>query len=114
MSSPCSILDSDLDLGEDTSVAKVTGKYQLTLPKALAEAAGIRVGDELDFERHGERLELRPRVTSSPGGRSSAERLAHFDRATARHRRRTVPSAAARIAGRGWTREELYTRGRHR
>ena len=98
-------------------MAKVTGKYQLTLPKALAEAAGIRVGDELDVEQHGERLELRPSVTSRDV-LSSAERLADFDRATARHRRRTVPSAAARTtgrtAGRGWTREELYARGRAR
>lgn len=94
-------------------MAKVTGKYQLTLPKALAEAAGIRVGDELDVKQHGERLELRASVTSREA-LSSTERLARFDRTTARHRRRKALVAAARTAGRGWTREELYTRARAR
>ena len=94
-------------------MAKVTGKYQLTLPKALAEAAGIRVGDELDVKQYGERLELRASVTSSEA-LSSAERLAHFDRTTARHRRRNAQMTVARTAGRGWTREELYTRARAR
>ena len=94
-------------------MAKVTGKYQLTLPKALAEAAGIRVGADLDVERHGERLELRVRSTAREA-LPVASRLAHFDRATARHRSRTVPAKTLRTGGRGWTREELYDRGRAR
>lgn len=94
-------------------MAKVTGKYQLTLPKAQAEAAGIRVGDELDVVRHGERLELRGRSTR-PETVSRTDRLAHFDRATARHRRRETERQSVGNATRGWTREELYARGRTR
>jgi bifunctional DNA-binding transcriptional regulator/antitoxin component of YhaV-PrlF toxin-antitoxin module len=30
-------------------MAKVTGKFQITLPKALVERCGIRVGDELEL-----------------------------------------------------------------
>ena len=42
------------------------------------------------------------------------DRLAHFDRATTRQRtrERTMPRTLAR--SRGWTREELYVRGRTR
>jgi AbrB family looped-hinge helix DNA binding protein len=92
-------------------MARVTGKFQLTLPKALAEAAGIRVGDELDVERVGTRLELK--VRSAGDVSPEAARLAHFDRASARRRKRGFARAGF-TAGRGWTREELYRRGRAR
>jgi len=43
------------------------------------------------------------------------ERLASFDQATERQRKRNLLAANAgvgsRVGGRGWTREELYARG---
>ena len=31
-------------------MSKVTSKYQVSIPKALAEKIGIRIGDELEWE----------------------------------------------------------------
>lgn len=40
-------------------MAKVTSKYQISIPKALAERVGIRVGDELDWENAAGTLRVR-------------------------------------------------------
>ena len=40
------------------SVAKVTGKLQITLPKALAERCGIRVGDDLELRVVGRSIQI--------------------------------------------------------
>ena len=91
-------------------MAKVTSKLQLTLPKAVAEDHGIRPGDELDVVSAGEGIRLVPaRARSAPG---AAERLRLFDQATRRQRRRQREATARKGRGRGWTREELYERGR--
>jgi hypothetical protein len=42
------------------------------------------------------------------------ERLTHFDRATRRQDARRMASRTAKGRSRGWTREELYVRGRAR
>ncbi len=89
-------------------MAKVTGKFQVTLPKAAVTQAGIAVGDTLDIRVNGGVLLVTRR---GEGGveHDTRERLTHFDRATKRQRkRRPVPAGATR----GWTREELYARGR--
>ena len=94
-------------------MAKVTGKFQITLPKVLAERCGIRVGDELDLRPLGRSIQIdRREARDAPQLRR--DRLAHFDRATTRQRtrERTVPLIRAR--SRGWKREELYVRGRTR
>jgi AbrB family looped-hinge helix DNA binding protein len=89
-------------------MAKVTGKFQITLPRTVADACGIRVGDELEVRRTGRTVQL---IAMSRAGLERQERLGYFDRATARQRARsTLPRARSR----GWTREELYTRGRPR
>lgn len=89
-------------------MAKVTGKFQITLPKAAVTQSGIAVGDTLDIRVNGGAL-LVTRRTASGTGRGPREQLRHFDRATKRqHKRATAPKGATR----GWTREELYTRGR--
>ena len=89
-------------------MAKVTGKFQITLPKAAVTQSGIEVGDTLDVRVNGAAL----LVTRRSGGgveRGRHEPLTHFDRATRRQRQR---GPLAKGATRGWTREELYARGR--
>ena len=89
-------------------MAKVTGKFQITLPKAAVTQSGIAVGDTLDIRVNGGVLLVTRRVDAGVG-RGHHERLRHFDRATRRQRKRgPVPQGATR----GWTREELYARGR--
>jgi len=94
-------------------MAKVTGKLQITLPKALAERCGIRVGDDLELRSVGRSIQI-DRRTLRDASQLRRDRLAHFDKATTRQRtrERTVPLAPTR--SRGWTRQELYVRGRTR
>ncbi len=89
-------------------MAKVTGKFQITLPKAAVTQSGIEVGDTLDIRVSGGVL-LVTRRSEAGGERGAHERLTHFDRATRRQRKR---GPAPQGATRGWTREELYARGR--
>jgi AbrB family looped-hinge helix DNA binding protein len=93
-------------------MAKVTSKYQVTLPKAIAEAFNIRPGDDIDWVAAGDVIRVIP-----PGKQIASEdresRLRLFDQATERLRRhRTRRNKRAR--DRGWRREDLYTRGRSR
>ncbi len=90
-------------------MSKVTSKYQVSIPKALAERIGIRVGDELAWEDAAGTL--RARVATAPKGRMSVpERLRLFDAATARQVRRDKQRKLPRGKGRGRVREDLYTR----
>jgi len=94
-------------------MAKVTSKLQVTVPKALAGRYAIRPGDEIAWEAAGDVIRVVPhgRATAAEG----ATRLRLFDKATDRQRRRNRSFGAVRPpAGRGWTREELYDRGRAR
>lgn len=93
-------------------MAKVTGKFQITLPKAVVDRCGIGVGDELDVRPIGRSIQIDRR--SKAPVELSRERLLHFDRATARQRAREKARSAASARSRGWTRAELYTRGRAR
>jgi len=94
-------------------MAKVTGKLQITLPKALAERSGIRVGDELELRLVGSSIQIDPRARRDAAHRRR-DRLTHFDQATARQRTREVRRPRMPARSRGWTREELYVRGRAR
>jgi AbrB family looped-hinge helix DNA binding protein len=94
-------------------VAKVTGKLQITLPKALAERCGIRVGDELELRPVGQTIQIDKRAPRD-ASRLRRDRLAHFDDATARQRARNGAAQLVPAKSRGWTREELYVRGRPR
>jgi len=93
-------------------MAKVTSKLQVTVPKALADRFGIAPGDEIDWEPAGDAIRVIPARKRVRRDRSWRARL--FDQATKRHqeRQRAHPPAAA--SERGWTREELYDRGRAR
>jgi len=90
-------------------MSKVTSKYQVSIPKALAEKIGIRVGDDLAWEDAAGTL--RARIAAAPKSRFSVrEKLRLFDAATARQNDRERSRRVPRSNGRGWTREDLYTR----
>jgi AbrB family looped-hinge helix DNA binding protein len=92
-------------------MSKITGKYQLTLPKRLVDAYGIKVGDEVDLLPAGDKISLVPERQSKTSA-NPEERLRYFDRATERQRKRDGKRSLKLEKDRGWTREELYRRGR--
>jgi len=94
-------------------MAKVTSKYQVTVPKAIADQYRIRPGDQIDWVAAGEAIRV------IPGGRKASaddplSRLRLFDQATERHRKRNAGRKAKKPQDRGWTREDIYGRGRAR
>jgi AbrB family looped-hinge helix DNA binding protein len=94
-------------------MSKVTGKYQLTLPKRLAASYGIKVGDEVEIMAAGDAIAVLP-TRSRKAAVSSTEQLQHFDQATSRQRQREGTSQLPTAEHRDWNREEIYTRGRSR
>lgn len=92
----------------------MTSKLQVTLPKSVAEAYHIKPGDEIAFVPAGDVVRLETRLARPQP--SADVRLELFDAATVRQQRRQKARHATRApdAGRGWTREELYGRGRPR
>jgi bifunctional DNA-binding transcriptional regulator/antitoxin component of YhaV-PrlF toxin-antitoxin module len=84
-------------VSRNTPMAKITSKYQVTLPKAIAEIYQLRPGDEIDWVAAGEVIRVLP-----PGRRAPVEsresRLLLFDQATERNRRR---GGAHKILGLG-------------
>jgi len=91
-------------------MAKVTSKLQVTLPKRLAEAYGIRPGDEVEWVAAGEAIRVWPARARRRSALDTEARLRLFDQATERQRARDAARACTRPAGRGWTRDELYVR----
>ena len=94
-------------------MAKVTSKLQVTLPKALADAYAIAPGHEITWEAAGSVIRVIPGRSREPVLDRDA-RLRHFDEATARLRKRKRAARPRSRGERGWTREELYERGRPR
>jgi bifunctional DNA-binding transcriptional regulator/antitoxin component of YhaV-PrlF toxin-antitoxin module len=95
-------------------MSRVTSKLQVTLPKAVATAHGITAGSDVTFESSGSVIVLRP--GAAPARTLSVdERLALFDAATQRLQGDCAPdeSQNSRHDGRtrGWSRDELYSRG---
>jgi len=94
-------------------MARVTSKNQVTVPKAIVERYDIRAGDEIDWVAAGDVIRVIPRgKQAAPEDRKA--KLRWFDQATERLRRRRVAGKAERLRDRGWTREDLYGRGRSR
>jgi len=100
-------------------MAKVTSKYQVTLPKAIADRFHIRPGDNIDWVAAGEAIRVIP--SGKREARDDREsRLRLFDQAMERQARRgaqPVPALQApdgQAGERGWTREDLYERGSSR
>jgi AbrB family looped-hinge helix DNA binding protein len=95
-------------------MAKVTSKLQVTVPKAVADRLGIKPGDDVEWRVEGR--DARVRLTSNVPRMTRAQRLALFDEMMQRHDDRSRPRRRARRPprDRGWTREDLYARGRAR
>jgi AbrB family looped-hinge helix DNA binding protein len=94
-------------------MSKVTGKYQLTLPKRLAEQYGIKVGDDVELVAAGASIAIVP-ANAVSSAMAVEERLQHFDAASARQRARERARRLKPAKKRGWTRAGLYERGRAR
>jgi bifunctional DNA-binding transcriptional regulator/antitoxin component of YhaV-PrlF toxin-antitoxin module len=94
-------------------MGKVTSKLQVTVPKALAEQYGIEPGDEIAWEAAGDVIRVVPAGKHVTVDVKARVRI--FDQATARQRAREKKAGARRAPkDRGWTREDLYDRGRGR
>lgn len=93
-------------------MGKITSKYQISIPKALAEQLDLKPGDEIGWTLAGEELRITSNARQEP--LSVEARLAMFDAATARQRARDKGrhTKVKTPASRGWKREDLYERGR--
>ena len=92
-------------------MSKITSKYQVTVPKAIAEKYDIGPGDEIEWIAAGEVIRvIPPGQKTSPEDRETQLRL--FDQATQRQRKRASKKQTIQPRDRGWTREDLYKRGR--
>ena len=96
---------------------KVTSKFQLTVPKVIADQYGIRPGDELQWSPAGDVIRVVParQRKQTEESLSLRDRLELFDKATERQRKREAArrkgSNRAGPRDRGWKREDLYHRG---
>ncbi len=93
-------------------MAKVTSKLQVTVPKVLAERHGISAGDQIDWQSAGDAIRIVPSRVKPRRDRTWRARL--FDQATERQRQRQKAAPVPPATDRGWTREEIYDRGRAR
>ena len=93
-------------------MARVTSKLQVTIPKAVADRYEIEPGTDLAFEPAGDVIRVVP-ASRRPAPEAGA-RLALFERAVERQRRREAGRTFPEVRARGWTREDLYDRGRTR
>ena len=91
-------------------MSKVTSKYQVTLPKAIAERYGIEPGDNIDWVAAGDVIRVVPLNAVAPNDRES--RLHLFDQATKRLSDKRKGQKIRQPLDRGWRRADLYDRGR--
>ena len=89
----------------------MTSKFQVTLPKAIADQYRIRPGDEIDWLAAGDIIRVIP-PGRQPSGDDVESRLRLFDQASERIRQRDRIKRRKRPVQRGWERQDLYTRGR--
>lgn len=94
-------------------MAKVTSKYQVTVPKVIADKYRIRPGDDIDWVAAGDVIRVIPRGRQ-PVSLDRQSKLRLFDASTERHRRRAAACKTKEPRDRGWKREDLYERGRSR
>lgn len=96
-------------------MSKITSKYQVSIPKALAESYRLQPGDEIEFEGAGPVIRIVPPQARKPP-LDTADRLRLFDQATDRQidreQRLDLPYASfdAKKRDRGWKRDDLYDR----
>lgn len=94
-------------------MAKVTSKFQVTVPKVVADEYGIHPGDDIEWVPAGEAIRVVPPSARSPR-LDLKTRLRLFDEVTQRLRRQTRSRKGSEPSDRGWTRDQLYDRGRSR
>jgi AbrB family looped-hinge helix DNA binding protein len=94
-------------------VGKITSKYQVSIPKALAERVGVKPGDEVEWRVAGNEFRVVPGRTADAAV-STDDRLKMFDDATRRQASRNRGRRMKGNVSRGWKREDLYDRGRTR
>jgi AbrB family looped-hinge helix DNA binding protein len=96
-------------------MSKVTSKLQVTIPKIVARQLGIKPGDQINWEIVGEALQHIPAGSRRRQKSNVQDRLRLFDRATRRQQKRGSMITPALLgtakSGRGWMREDLYSRG---
>ena len=93
-------------------MGRVTSKYQVSIPKALAERLRIEPGDDVAWRIAGDELRMTP--AKNERVLTTEQRLALFDAATRRQAARNKARRRVRTTTRGWSREDLYDRGRTR
>lgn len=98
------------------TMSKVTHNLQVTFPRTLAKRLQIEPGDKVALRLTGDVAKLRATVTKHKAkSKLAAKQLELFDQASQRQRRREKALDPKMIkgtkAGRGWKREQLYTRG---
>lgn len=95
----------------------MTSKLQVTIPKAIAGQYRIKPGDEVLWVASGEAVRLVP-ARDAISETTTSRRLGMFDQATdrqaKRQRGRDHQKSKEKNKHGGWTREELYDRGRAR
>ena len=91
----------------------MTSKYQVTLPKVIADQYQIQPGDDIDWVAAGDVIRVIP-PSKQAADDSVESRLRLFDQTTERIRKRSSNRKRSGRKERGWTREDLYTRGRTR
>lgn len=93
------------------TMARVTSKRQVTIPKAIADRYRIACGDEIAFLPAGDAIRVE-RTGSERIGLDREQRLQRFDQATERQRERERQNTrrAKTTDDRGWRRDELYER----
>lgn len=89
-------------------MGKVTSKYQVTVPKVIADRYGIKPGDELRWEPGDGAIRIVPGRQGSLPRLSVEERLALLQGSIRRQRERQKEVAPQPGADRGWTREDSY------
>ena len=88
-------------------MGKITAKFQVTLPRHVADRLGVAPGDEIHWDAHGPVVRVsavpkRPRL-------SVDERLRLFDESTdGQNRRQRRLRRVTKPTDRGWTREDAY------
>ena len=92
-------------------MARVTSKLQVTIPKAVADRYEIGPGAEIVFEPAGDVIRVVPKGRPV---RDPRARVELFERLLTRQRQREAGHIFAEVHDRGWSREDLYDRGRPR
>ena len=85
----------------------ITGKFQITLPKRLVDAYGLKVGDEVEIIASGECMSIVP-AKAIRAKLPAAERVRLFDEATERIKSNAAQKRLPSSKDRGWTRASLY------